>query len=313
MSQSVVLICGAPASGKSSISKKYTDLGYVYLNRDSAGGKVISLVPKMEKALTEGKNVVLDNLFSTVASRKPFIDAANGTYITCVHLTTSIEEAQINALRRMYQRHGKFFMNAEELKEVKKDPNMFPPLVLFKYRKEFEKPTVAEGFNSVETVPFKREWSKEYVNKALILDYDSNLRESHHPTLDYPTHPREVKILPGRKEKLQEYVDLGYVLCGISNQSGVHKGVLTYDDAVACFQKTNDMLGHKIDYTFCPHQSNPPSCFCRKPGVGNAVKLIEKYHLNPALCIFVGDQTTDKTLAERIGFKFYFTNEFFAN
>ena len=146
----VVMIVGCPASGKSSLSKKYTDDGYVYLNRDSAGGKVISLVPKMEAALRVGKNVVLDNLFATVESRKPFIDAATtsdpteGVPVKCVHLTTSIEEAQINALRRMHQRHGKFFMNAEELKEVKKDPNMFPPLVLFKYRKEFEPPTKAE-------------------------------------------------------------------------------------------------------------------------------------------------------------------------
>lgn len=314
MSSEIIMIVGCPAAGKSSLSKKYTDQGYVYLNRDSAGGKVVSLVPKMETAIRNDKSVVLDNLFATIESRQPFIQTAQKMRIPikCVHLTTSIEDGQINALRRMHQRYGQFFMNAEELKDVnKKDPNMFPPLVLFKYRKEFQKPSLAEGFTDIETVKFVREWSAEYKNKALILDYDSNLRESTHATLDYPVHPSQVVALPGRKEKIQEYVDLGYVLCGISNQSGVHKGLLTLQDCIDCFEKTNELIGHKIDYTFCPHQSNPPSCFCRKPQSGLFVKLIERYKLDVKQSLFVGDQTTDKTGAERLGIPFMWTHEFF--
>jgi HAD superfamily hydrolase (TIGR01662 family) len=318
MMNEVIMVMGAPASGKGTTAKQYIDKGYIHLNRDAAGGKVISLIPKMEDALRKGKNVVLDNLFAKAESRKPFIDAVNGRSnnltetvpIRCVHVTTSIEEAQINALRRMYQRYGRFFMNAEELKEVKNDSNMFPPLVLFKYRKEFEKPMLVEGFSDIETVKFVRTWDKTYLHKALILDYDDNLRTTDN-TLGYPVDPVQVKILPNRKEKLKEYADAGYILCGISNQSGVHKGTLTFDDAIACFEKTNELLGRKIDYTFCPHNAAPPSCYCRKPSVGNLIKLIEKYHLDVKQCLGVGDQTSDKTCFERIGIPFQFTEEFF--
>jgi D-glycero-D-manno-heptose 1,7-bisphosphate phosphatase len=311
----VILIMGCPASGKGTKAKEYIDKGYVHLNRDEQGGKVVSLVPLMEKELQAGNNVVLDNLYATRDSRKPFIQACKntGVPIHCVHVNTSIEEAQINALRRMYQRYGRFFMNAEEIKadnRAKKDSNMFPPFVLFKYRKDFEEPLSHEGFDSIETVEFKREWSPEYCNKALILDYDQNIRDTT-CSYGYPIKPEDVYVLPGRSEKIQEYVEQGYILCGVSNQSGVHKGNFTYEAAVECFEHTNKLLGHNIDFTFCPHQSSPPACYCRKPGVGNGVKLIEKYKLSPNLCIFVGDQTTDRTFAERCGFKFIHTHKFF--
>jgi histidinol phosphatase-like enzyme len=86
---------------------------------------------------------------------------------------------------------------------------------------------------------------------------------------------------------------------------------LSHETAVACFERTNELLGLKIDYHFCPHQSNPPVCYCRKPQSGNAVLLIEKYKLNPAECIFVGDQTSDKTFAARAGFKYFHVDQFF--
>jgi len=307
----VILVMGAPASGKGTKAKEYINKGYVHLNRDEHGGKVINLVHLMEKELKAGNNVVLDNLYTTRESRKPFIQACKdaGVPISCVHVNTSIEESQVNALRRMYQRHGRFFMNADELKG-NKDPNIFLPVVLFKYRKNYEQPLSHEGFVSIETVEFKREWTSDYCNKALILDYDQNLRNTRR-SYGYPIEPGDVELLPGRTERIQEYVNKGYILCGVSNQSGVHKGNLTYEDAVRCFEHTNKLLGHDIDFTFCPHQASPPSCYCRKPGSGLFVKLIEKYKLDVTKCFFVGDQTTDKTGAERVKIPFIHTDKFF--
>lgn len=311
--QEVVIVCGPPASGKSTYSQNLIKQDYIYLNRDTEGGKILSLIPKLENTLETGSSVVLDNLFPTIEVRKPFIDVCKkmNVPIRCVIIDTSIEDAQINALHRMWKKHKKIFFDAKDLKGVN-DPNMFPVVVLFKYRKEYQKPTLAEGFAKVDVVKFKREPSV-YKNKALILDYDGNLRDNKVKVegRDYPIHPSEIKILPGRKEKIQEYVDQGYLLLGVSNQSGVHKGILTYEDAVACFEKTNELLGHKIDYYFCPHQSNPPNCYCRKPQSAAAVMFIERYKLDPSQCIFVGDMTSDKTFAERVGFKYYHTDEFF--
>jgi D-glycero-D-manno-heptose 1,7-bisphosphate phosphatase len=307
----VVMICGYPASGKSTEADKLIKKDYVYLNRDTAGGKVIDLLPDLKKTLAAGSNVVLDNLFPTPESRKPFIDAAKaaGASIRCIVMETSIEDSQINALHRMWQRHKKFFFAPNDLKGVK-DPNMFPVAVLFKYRKEYKKPSTAEGFEKIDAVKFTRLARSGYNTRALILDYDDTLRRTTGKQ-NYPVHPSEVEILPGRAEKLTEFVNQGYVLLGVSNQSGVDKGILTYEDAVACFERTNELLGHKIDYVFCPHQSAPPNCYCRKPQSGHGVHFIEKYKLNVNECIFVGDKTTDKTFAQRVGFQYFHPDEFF--
>jgi HAD superfamily hydrolase (TIGR01662 family) len=309
----VVMICGYPASGKSSEADKLIKQDYIYLNRDTNGGKIADLVPLLKRCLAAKSNVVLDNLFPTPEVRKPFIDEckAAGVPIRCIIVDTPIEDAQINALHRMWERHKKFFFAPDDLKKVK-DPNMFPVGVLFRYRKEYKKPTISEGFAKIESIKFTRRPRVGYNNRALILDYDDTLRQvPNGSSQGYPVNPGEVKILAGRKEKLDEYVAQGYLLLGVSNQSGVDKGIITYDDAVACFERTNELLGHKIEYVFCPHQSSPPTCYCRKPQSGNGVLLIEKYKLNPAECIFVGDKTTDKTFAERLGFQYFHPDKFF--
>jgi len=311
----VVMVCGYPASGKSTEADKFIKQDYVYLNRDTQGGTIAGLLPELKKMLAAGSNVVLDNLFPTPEVRKPFVDAAKaaGATVRCLVMDTKIEDAQINALHRMYQRHKKFFFAPNDLKGVK-DPNMFPVAVLFKYRKEYKTPSTAEGFDKIETVKFTRRAMPGYNNRALILDYDDNLRRTTGKE-KYPIHPSEVQLLFDKEKmvkKIREYTDIGYLPLGVSNQSGVDKGILTHDDAVACFERTNELLGIKIDYVFCPHQSAPPVCYCRKPQSGNGVFLIEKYKLDPFQCVFVGDQTTDKSFAQRLGFKFYYTNEFFA-
>ena len=59
MSSEVVMIVGAPASGKTGIASGLIKGGYVHANRDKAGGKVADLLPVVEQALRAGKNVVL--------------------------------------------------------------------------------------------------------------------------------------------------------------------------------------------------------------------------------------------------------------
>lgn len=306
----VILIVGSPASGKSTVSEKYISDGYIHLNRDKVGGHLKNLIPMMEKAIDEGKNIILDNCFASIESRAGFLEAAKrkNVPIKCLRMGTSIEEAQYNASLRMIQRRGKI-LGPEELKK-EKDPNLFPATVLFKFKNEYQEPSIAEGFSSVETVPFVRRVDPSYTNKALILDYDDTLRKTKSGS-PYPTNPDDIEILPGRTKRLQEYKDKGYLLLGVSNQSGVAKGVLTYQQAVDCFERTNQLLGHSIDYVFCPHTVPPIVCFCRKPMPAHGVAFIEKYKLDRKLSIFVGDQTSDKTFANRSGFQYIDQEKFF--
>jgi HAD superfamily hydrolase (TIGR01662 family) len=291
--------------------EEFTKKGYHRVNRDELGGKLDSLpqiVTDLHKKGTE--KFVLDNTYVNIESRKSIIDCGNklGIPVGCVWLQTSFEDAQFNACQRMIRKAGRL-LDPEDFK-TNKDPNLFPPVALFAYKKNFQKPTLTEGFSDITNVLFVRKKDPKYRNKALILDYDDTLRETDNE-LGYPTKPSEVKILPGRKEKLAEYVKKGYKLLGASNQSGVARKNLTAQDAVDCFEETNRLLGHEIDYFFCRHSIPPVVCYCRKPQVGIFVHFMEKHLLDPEQCIFVGDQTSDKTFAERCKIKYYHADEFF--
>jgi HAD superfamily hydrolase (TIGR01662 family) len=317
----VVMIVGFPASGKSSLAQELVDKGYVRINRDEEGGAIKDLLSPASYYMKSGKNIVLDNTFPTIESREPFIELAKkiGVPIRCVWLTTSCEDAQLNACMRMLQKTGKI-LSPDEIKAAK-DPNLFPPAVLFAYKSKIEGkteglkypgkqyPTVEHGFISVDKRSFTRVWGAEYVNKAIITDYDGTLRESTGPN-EWPTKPEEVRVISGRGDVLKKYQDQGYLILGASNQSACAKG-LSLEAATACFERTNELLGVKIEYQFCPHKVPPIICFCRKPCVGMGAHFIFKHKLLPSNCIMVGDQTSDATFAQRCGFQFKAPSEFY--
>lgn len=307
----VTMVVGFPASGKSTLTKDLVARGAVSLNRDTEGGTIAGLLPKMENLLKDSKDIVLDNLFATAEVRKPFIELAKkyGVDISCQLMGTSIEDAQFNVVQRAIGLIGKF--PSPEAIKAAKHTNIFPPTVLFKYKKEFQKPTTEEGFSKVETVKFVRKENPEFTNKALILDYDGTLRECINGNDKYPVTESQIEIKPGRKKILDEYKKKGYLLLGLSNQSGIAKGELTYETAQRLFEHTNKLLGVDIEIRFCSHQSAPISCYCRKPMPGVGVEYILKYKLKAKDCIMVGDMTTDKTFAQRSGFQYVDQADFF--
>jgi D-glycero-D-manno-heptose 1,7-bisphosphate phosphatase len=307
----IAIVMGYLAAGKTTLVEEFIHQGYHRINRDLMGGTIEQQAQHAMNALNAGQNlVVLDNTYPSVESRKSIIAAAKqgGAQIRCVWLTTSFEDAQFNACMRMMQRVG-HIMGPEEFKGCK-DPNLFPPAPLFKYKKEFQEPSKAEGFAVIEERKFVRRWDSKYKNKALILDYDGTLREST-GSEHWPTDPSEVKLLPNRAKVLRQYLDKGYKLLGASTQSACGKG-LPIATAKACFDKTNELLGLDIEYLFCPHAS-PPKCFCycRKPATGMLVTHICNHLLLPSECIMVGDKTEDKTCASRAGVKFIHADKFF--
>lgn len=311
MTQRVVFISGPQASGKTSLVSKYTDMGFERLNRDTEGGKMQKLLPMLEKHLGNGKNVVLDNTFAAIDDRAPFIKIVkdHGAKIESVFMNTSKDDCLINACIRMVENHGKIPENMKDHK--KSSPDVFPPGVIFKYFKRLQKPSKEEGFDSLEVVKFKRTWPKYLKNKAVIFDYDGTLRFTQGGNGKYPTCSEEQGFFNNRSFVIEKYKKDGYILLGASNQSGIAKGHLTEERARELFDATNKHLGFEIDYSFCPHSVPPVSCYCRKPGSAMGVEFIYKYKLDPAKTIMIGDMTSDKTFARRLGFQFIHADDFF--
>jgi HAD superfamily hydrolase (TIGR01662 family) len=309
----VVLLSGSPAAGKTSRVDTYTRRGYLRLNRDSVGGTLDGLLKPLRKALAEGpRHVVLDNTYPTIKSRSGVVAAARtaGVTVRVEHIDIPRGEAMFNACKRMVERHGRL-LGPDEMKiQSRTDPNMFPPAAITRFFQILEPPTLAEGFAGVDMVPFQRRPTGD--RRALILDYDGTLRTTREGAPPFPIVPDDVVVLPGRTEKLQAYVDAGWLLLGVSNQSGIASGALTPEAARACFDRTNDLLGHDIDVRWCPHPAGPIRCWCRKPMPGLGVALIHEFGLDRSACLYVGDMTTDRTFAANVGMPFALADEFFA-
>ncbi len=307
--QTVVIMTGIMASGKSTIAETYVKQGYKRLNRDTEGGRIADLVPKMVALLKDGYDVILDNTHPTVKSRTDFIREAHrlGAKVISLWVYTPLKQAQINLCRRMI-RMGVDIRDCEAIDKFN-SPNVFGPHVQYAYQRRFEKPSLGEGFDSLEEFFFVRSPETGHNGKALILDYDGTLRKTITGKF-FPTDPRDIQILPGRGEILRKYESMGYKLLGVSNQSGIAKGALTTERAKECFAYTNRMLGVEIDVEFCSH-SHDANCYCRKPMCGLGVVLMERYKLDPNECIFVGDLDSDRQFAMNCGFQYKDARSFF--
>lgn len=319
--EEIVLVAGPPGGGKSTVVKEFVGDGYVRLNRDTIGGglsKKGSLVyDKLRELHGQGvRSFVLDNVYADKKSRAVIIALAQvlGLPIRIVWLDTNPEQAQFFAARRQVLKYHKLLYK-EDYKKYRDDPGMFPPAAQFAYWKRREEPILDEGFTHIEHYPVEINLGPDYINRAIIFDFDSTLRVTKSGEV-YPRDPDDVVLMPGRKEKIQELLADGWILCGASNQSGIskpanHPTAVAETVVLACFNRTLELLDADIDVFYAPDRGGVPQTYWPKPMPGMGVLLIERYLLDPSQCVCVGDMTTDKTFSERCGFQFEWAKDFF--
>lgn len=147
----VVVAVGFPGAGKSTfIQEHLVSAGYVHVNRDTLGSWQ-RCVSSCQAALRQGKRVVIDNTNPDVPSRARYIQCAKdaGVPCRCFNFCATIEQA----------RHNNRFREMT-------DPSHAPvsDMVMFSYRKQFEPPTLAEGFLEILEIPFRLQ---EHLDPAL--------------------------------------------------------------------------------------------------------------------------------------------------
>jgi len=311
----VVVLMGIQGAGKSELMAAYQEAGYARLNRDELGGKLDDLIPELKRLLAEGaRRVVLDNTYPTRISRGPVIAAAHAQRIPvrCRYLATPVAQARINVVSRMLERHGQLLGPVEMKERAKEDPNLPPPVAMQRWMDSFEPPDLDEGFSAVDEIPFLRRSHPDWTHKGLLLDVDGTLRETVSGEI-YPRHPDDVRLLPGRRQVLQRWIDQGYQLFFVSNQSGIASNQVSRDAVDACFRRTQELLDLPIqEVAYCPHPAFPVGCFCRKPMPGLAVDLMRRHQLAPEHLVMVGDMESDAAFAAGIGARYYDANDFFS-
>lgn len=139
----LILLVGYPASGKTHFYDTYSKpLNYAYVSRDVLKTWQ-KCVQETEKLLKAGRSVVVDNTNPDSESRKRYVDVAkaNGAPCRCFLMTCTYEQAMHN---------NKF----RQLLGPDKEHQNVNVMVLNTYRKNFEQPSINEGFEEIVDVNF---------------------------------------------------------------------------------------------------------------------------------------------------------------
>jgi histidinol phosphatase-like enzyme len=164
----------------------------------------------------------------------------------------------------------------------------------------------------VDAVPFVRQPRPEFDGRALIFWYDGVVRTSRGGART-PRSPDDVALVPGAREWLARRRDEGWRLCGVSWHPEVAAGSMTAEEVTAIFTRTHELLGTEIDCEWCPHGDGPPVCWCRKPLPGLGAVLIERHRLDPARCLYVGRDASDRAFARVLGLSYREAAELFGS
>ena len=285
----VVVIMGLPGAGKSRLAERFVADGYARLNRDDAGGTLRALTVALDRELERGvSRIVLDNTYVTRQSRAAVIMAAerHGARVRCVHLATTVDQAQVNAVWRLIERYGHLPGDDELARLRNTDVAAFPPTVQFRYQRELEPPDPVEGFSAIDVVPFERRRNAAFTNRAVFIWSD-----------DGALVEREAAML-------RDYQAQGIPIVVLCWQPEIAAGTRRPAEVDALFDSIRGRTGLSFEVACCPHGAGPPRCWCRKPLPGLPLSFVIRDRLDPAQCVFIGEGAPDRGLARKLGITF---------
>ena len=303
----VFMMIGYPSPDKRNLARKLCKRYQpcVILSRDERGGRVVDLLDRYRNELDVGVNIVLDNTHLLEKHRIPFLEAAQqyrNVRVYGVWLDSSIYDCQIRMLTVYWRKHGVL------VDKTTRDPPAVPPVVFFRMRKKLQIPQPTEGFSKLYRMNVPRPvWHQK--KRAVFFDLDGTLRDVRHLQRGYPRDVRDVRLIrPVDKiDKALERFPHDDVFVVLSNQSGVADHDVSLREVHDCIHETQQQLGWETLYVYlCVHTGKgPPQCYCRKPQLGLVVQAAEELGIHPRHSLFIGDKTTDQTLAERVGATFW--------
>lgn len=141
--------------------------------------------------------------------------------------------------------------------------------------------------------------------RCVFLDRDGVINEKPAPH-EYVRNWGEFRFLANIADWIRLFHALGYLVIVISNQRGVARGFMSVADVDEIHRNMTAELGRRgaviDDIFYCPHEDG--ECDCRKPLPGLVIQAQEKWDLDLAASLLIGDSDSDEKLALSCGIRF---------
>lgn len=132
--------------------------------------------------------------------------------------------------------------------------------------------------------------------RAVLLDRDGTLVED----VPYNGDPALVRPMPGAAEAMELLRSRGVPVAVVTNQSGIARGLIGWDDMGRVHARIDELLGPVNVWAVCPHGPDD-GCGCRKPAPGLVLDAARRLGVAPAECVVVGDIGSDMGAARAAG------------
>jgi len=132
------------------------------------------------------------------------------------------------------------------------------------------------------------------MRRALFLDRDGVINIEK----DYLYKIEDFEFIDGVFELCKHYIDLGYLIFVVTNQSGIARDYYSEKD----FTKLSEWMSKefskrniKIEKIYhCPHHPDiSGTCSCRKPKAGMLLEAANEFNISLSDSIIIGDKERD--------------------
>ena len=141
--------------------------------------------------------------------------------------------------------------------------------------------------------------------RAVFLDRDGVINEKPAPG-DYICSVEQFRLTPHIAGWIRLFNALGHLVIVVTNQRGVARGLMSEEALSSIHQRMVEELAEsnaRIDDIFCClHEEN--SCECRKPKPGLVHAARDKWNIDLAQSLLLGDSESDRQLAAACGIPF---------
>ena len=149
---------------------------------------------------------------------------------------------------------------------------------------------------------YSEQKNKEIYPEAIFLDRDGVINEDLH----YLKDPLNVKLCIGARALIRKLFSKGIPIVIITNQSGISRKILTWEDFFLVNEKIIEQLGkpNPISAIYAnSHKSTDKGTNWRKPNPNMIIQASVDLKINLQKSILIGDRLTDLQAGYRAGIK----------